>query len=256
MRKKRNRDPRQMLIFALDMGEGIGEAISWVERLKNHVGIFKVGKESFTRYGPEIVSKIKEREGKVFLDLKFHDIPSTVARAAEATVKMGVTMFDVHALGGKRMMEETVVSVKRMSEQVGLPPPIILAVTVLTSLNDSDIRKLGFNQRAGKVALNLAKVAQDAGVSGVVASARDIPAVRESCGQDFVIVAPGIRGVVEITMDDQKRIMTAEDAITLGADYIVVGRQIRMAGDPVGAAEEIHHAISRGLLLREKSETK
>ena len=245
-----------MLIFALDIGEDIGEAISWVERLRNHVGIFKVGKESFTRYGPEIVSKIKERKGKVFLDLKFHDIPSTVTRAAEATVKMGVDMFDVHALGGKRMMEETVVSVKRVAGEVGLPPPIILAVTVLTSLHDSDLLELGFNGRAGEVALDLAKVAQDAGVLGVVASAHDIPTIRESCGHDFVIVAPGIRGVKEITGDDQKRITTAEDAIALGADYIVVGRPIRMAGDPLSAAEEIHHAISRGLLRREKSETK
>jgi len=252
----RNRDPKDMLIFALDIGEGIGEAISWVERLRNHVGMFKVGKESFTRYGPEIVSRIKEKGGKVFLDLKFHDIPNTIARAAEAAVKMGVAMFDVHALGGKRMMEKTVAAVKRIAGQAGLPAPMILAVTVLTSLNDNDLRKLGFSQRAYEIALNLAKVAQDAGVSGVVASARDISNIREFCGQDFSIVTPGIRGVMEVADDDQERTTTPEDAIALGADYIVVGRPIRMAGDPVEAAEEIHHAISRGLLLREKSETK
>ncbi|MDO8786070.1 MAG: orotidine-5'-phosphate decarboxylase [Syntrophales bacterium] len=255
MRKTQNRNPREMLIFALDIGGDIGEAISWVECLRDHVGIFKVGKESFTRYGPEVVSKIKEQGGKVFLDLKFHDIPHTVARAAEVAVKMGVTMFDVHALGGKRMMEETVAVAKRTAEQAGLPPPMVLAVTVLTSLSDNDLRKLGFNQRTGEIALNLARVAQEAGVSGVVASARDIPAIRESCGRDFLIVAPGIRGGMEIADDDQERITTPENAIALGADYIVVGRPIRMAGNPIEAAEEIHRAISRGLSLREESRT-
>jgi len=245
-----------MLIFALPIGEDIEEVISWVERLRDHVGIFKVGKDSFTRYGPEIVSKIKERGGKVFLDLKFHDIPSTVVRAAEAAVRMEVDMFNVHALGGKRMMEETVVSVERIAEQIGLPPPMILAVTVLTSLDDNDLRSLGFNRRAGEVVLNLAKLAQEVGVSGVVASGRDISTIREFCGEDFAIVVPGIREVMEVVDDDQKRIMTAEDTIALGADYIVVGRPIRMAGDPIGTVEEIHRAMSRGLLLREKSEIK
>ena len=117
-----NRDAREKLIFALDVGGDIGEAISWVERLHDQVRIFKVGKESFTCYGPEIVSRIKEKGGQVFLDLKFHDIPNTVAKAAEAAVKMGVMMFDVHALGGGRMMEETVVTVKKTAEQAGSPP--------------------------------------------------------------------------------------------------------------------------------------
>ncbi|MFA4916064.1 MAG: orotidine-5'-phosphate decarboxylase [Syntrophales bacterium] len=256
MREKRNREPREMLIFALPVGDNIDEVISWVERLKNHVGLFKIGKDSYTRYGPEVVSKIKERGGKVFLDLKFHDIPSTVVRAAEAAVRVGVDMFNVHALGGKRMMKETVTSIKRTAEQTGAPLPIILAVTVLTSLDDNDLTILGFKQRTGEVVLNLAKLAQDAGISGVVASGRDISGVRELCGNDFFIVVPGIREVTESGDDDQKRIMTAEDTIARGADYIVVGRPIMTASDPIRKVEEIKHAISRGLLLREESDIK
>jgi orotidine-5'-phosphate decarboxylase len=123
-------------------------------------------------------------------------------------------------------------------------------------LSDNDLRKLGFNHQAWEIALNLAKVAQEAGVSGVIASARDIPAIRKSCGQNFLIVAPGIRGGMKVANDDQERITTPEDAIALGADYIVVGRPIRMAVDPIEVTEGIHRAILRGLLRREESGTK
>jgi orotidine-5'-phosphate decarboxylase len=242
---------RDHLIFALDIGNGIDEALFWVARLKDHVGLFKVGKESFTLYGPEIVKHIIQYGGKVFLDLKFHDIPNTVARAAEGAVKMGVSMFNIHALGGKKMMEETVASVRQKAEAMGKPMPIILAVTVLTSLNDDDLKTFGFTRTTGEVVLTLSRMAQDAGVTGVVASALDVLAIREACGQDFVIVAPGIRGVSKVQGDDQKRTLAPGEAIRKGADYLVVGRPIRAADDPVFAAEEILREISEGLLTRE-----
>ena len=240
----------ERLIFALDIGADLPETLSWIERLQDHVGLFKVGKESFTLHGPEIVRQIIRRDGRVFLDLKFHDIPSTVARAAEGAVNLNVSMFNIHALGGKKMMQETVAAVRRSSEAMRKPMPVILAVTVLTSMDDEDLRGLGFRCSADALALTLSKMAQDAGVTGVVASAQDIAAIREVCGQDFVIVTPGIRSAVAVKGDDQKRTLTAEEAICNGADYLVVGRPIRMARNPISAAEQIVEEISTGLQKR------
>jgi orotidine-5'-phosphate decarboxylase len=240
-----------MLIFALDVGKGIDEAISWVERLEDNVEIFKVGKECFTRYGPCVIDMIRERGKKVFLDLKFHDIPHTVAGAAAGAVEHGVYMFNVHALGGRKMMKETVTAVDRAVEEIGMSRPIILAVTVLTSLNDSDLSQLGFNCSADELAIRLAKIAQESGVTGVVASAHDIDNIRRACGYDFIIVTPGIRDAVAVD-DDQKRTSSVRDAIMQGADFIVVGRPIRKATDPIRKAEEIVHEITEGLAMREK----
>ena len=250
MKQKLNKNARERLIFALDVGDGIDKALEWVELLKDHVGMFKVGKEAFTLYGPEIVSGIKGLEGKVFLDLKFHDIPHTVVKAAEAAVKLGVSMFNLHALGGKKMMEETVIAVKKIADQSGNPAPIILAVTVLTSLNGNDLEILGFSGAAEEIVLNLARLASDAGVSGVVAPARDVSSIKEACGENFVIVTPGIRGGVKVAGDDQKEIFTPREAIRRGSDFIVVGRPIIMADDPARAADEICKEISEGLELR------
>lgn len=242
----------ERLIFALDVGADLPETLSWVDRLRDHIGLFKVGKESFTLHGPEIVRQIVHRGGRVFLDLKFHDIPNTVARAAEGAVKLNVSMFNMHALGGKKMMQETVAAARRLSETIQMPMPVILAVTVLTSLNDGDLRGLGFRCSADALALTLAKMAQDAGVTGVVASAQDIAAIRDGCGRDFLIVTPGIRSAETVRDDDQKRTLTAEEAIRGGADYLVVGRPIRMADDPVFAAEQMIGEISAGLRMRER----
>ena len=240
--------PRERLIFALDIGGGLEEALSWVDRLWDHVGLFKVGKESFVRYGTEIIRQIQARGGRVFLDLKFHDIPNTVARAAEAASELGVAMFNLHALGGREMMMETVGAVRRFAERSEVRPPVVLAVTVLTSLNDSDLKILGFSRGTGETALHLARLAQDAGVSGVVASAVDAAAIRKACGGDFLIVTPGIRGVTEVAGDDQKRIVTPSEALRCGADYLVVGRPIRQAADPAGEADAIVGEIARGRL--------
>ncbi|MHB8771949.1 MAG: orotidine-5'-phosphate decarboxylase [Syntrophales bacterium] len=250
MKSTANSSPRERLIFALDVGGGMDEALVWVERLWDHVGLFKVGKESFVRYGTEIVRQIQARGGKVFLDLKFHDIPNTVARAAEAAVEMGVAMFNLHALGGRRMMAEAVSAVGQSAERQGKPRPILLAVTVLTSLNDDDLRTMGFTKGAAATALDLARLAQDAGVSGVVASAEEAAAIRAACGGSFLIVTPGIRGSRAVAGDDQKRIVTPGGAVADGADYLVVGRPIRQAADPAGEADAIVTEIAAGLALR------
>jgi orotidine-5'-phosphate decarboxylase len=245
-----NNPPRERVIFALDVGDGIEEALSWIDRLKGHVGLFKVGKESCVRYGPEIIRLIHARGGKVFLDLKFHDIPTTAARAAEAAFALGVAMFNVHALGGRQMMLETVKGVQRLAGLTGKPVPIILAVTVLTSLNDDDLKRMGFSRSASETALDLARLAQDAGVSGVVASAEEAAAIRSACGGEFLIVTPGIRGGKTVAGDDQKRIVTPCDAVRYGADFLVVGRPIRQAADPAGEADAIAGEIARGLARR------
>jgi orotidine-5'-phosphate decarboxylase len=245
-----NNSPRDRLIFALDVGGGLEEALSWVDRLWDHVGLFKVGKESFVRYGTEIVRQIHARGGKVFLDLKFHDIPNTAARAAEAACGLRVAMFNLHALGGMRMMTETVGAVRRFAERSAEKPPVVLAVTGLTSLNDDDLKLLGFNGGTRETALHLARLAQDAGVSGVVASAEDAAAIRKACGGKFWIVTPGIRGTKEVAGEDQKRIVTPAEAVSSGADYLVVGRPIRQAADPAGEADAITEEIVRGLALR------
>ncbi|MEA2014244.1 MAG: orotidine-5'-phosphate decarboxylase [Thermodesulfobacteriota bacterium] len=243
-----NNNSRSKLIFALDLGDEMDEAIKWVDLLKDHVGMFKIGKEAFTRFGPSVVSMIIERGGNAFLDLKFHDIPNTVAMAAGASVRLGISMLNIHALGGREMMERAVDSVKNTAATMNMPSPVLLAVTVLTSLDDSNLEEMGFNCSASALALKLAVSARDAGVSGVVASARDIIPIREACGKDFVIVTPGIRLSGEVAGDDQKRVLTPKNAITMGADYIVVGRPIRLADDPVATAELITSEISDGLV--------
>ena len=249
-----NEEARGRLILALDVGGDIGEALEWTGRLKDHVGMFKIGKEAFTSFGPDIVRRVGEKGGKVFLDLKFHDIPNTVARAAEAATKLGVSMFNVHALGGRKMMEEAVRSAGDASRRFGLPMPVVLAVTVLTSLGDDDMADMGFSESsARRVAVRLARLAKDSGVSGVVASAREVPAIREACGADFIIVTPGIRVENSVAGDDQKRVLTPEEAVRGGADFLVVGRPITAAVDPVAAADEMVRAIARGMAHRAKS---
>jgi orotidine-5'-phosphate decarboxylase len=244
MKNIRNNSLKERLIFALDATGDLAETLSWVVRLKDHVGMFKVGKEAFTRYGPEIVARITGAGGKVFLDLKFHDIPQTAARAAEAAVELGVSMFNMHALGGRKMLREAISSASRRAEELEISKPLILAVTVLTSLNSTDLEILGFRSSVEETVLNLAKLAQDAGAAGVVASPQDIAAVRNACGRNFVIVTPGIRGKTELTGDDQKRTLTAGEAARRGADYLVVGRPIRLAADPVAEADAIVREIS------------
>lgn len=244
MKNTQSKNLKERLIFALDGTGDLAGTLSWVARLKDHVGMFKVGKEAFTRYGPEIVARIRGEGGKVFLDLKFHDIPQTVAKAAEAAVEMGVDMFDMHAIGGRKMLREAVSSASKKAEELQIPKPVILAVTVLTSLNSNDLGALGFRLSIEELVTHLAKLAQDEGASGVVASPQDIATIREACGRDFIVVTPGIRGKTELTGDDQKRTLTAAEAVRRGADYLVVGRPIRLAADPMAEADAIVREMS------------
>lgn len=237
------------LIFALD-ADNYEEALSWVQLLSGHVGMFKVGKELYTAVGPKIIESIKDRGQKVFLDLKFHDIPNTVARAAKAAVRLNVDMFNVHASGGSQMVKEAVTAAWNCADEIAGERPIILAVTVLTSLNNTDLAEIGFPRTTGDQVLHLARLAQNAGASGVVASAQDIEMLRTNLGDKFIIVTPGIRSTGSTTKDDQKRTLSACEAIKKGADYIVVGRPISTASKPLEACRRIVQEIADGLAAR------
>jgi orotidine-5'-phosphate decarboxylase len=249
MKNISNKTASDKLIFALDAGN-YEEALSWVELLSGHVGMFKVGKELFTAVGPKIIESIKKRGQKVFLDLKFHDIPNTVARAAQAAVRLDVDMFNVHASGGSQMIKEAVSAAWTCADNIAGTRPIILAVTVLTSLNNADLAEIGFPRTTGEQVLHLARLAQNAGASGVVASAQDIALLRENLGDKFVIVTPGIRSAAETKKDDQKRTLSAYEAVKTGADYIVVGRPISKAPEPLDACRQIVQEIADGLATK------
>jgi len=236
---------RSRLIFALDVGS-VAEAMDLVGQLAQEVGMFKVGKQLFLHAGPQIVRDIRERGGEVFLDLKFHDIPRTVAKAGVEAARMGARMFTVHASGSLEMMQRTVSEVGKVCRGEGLRKPKILAVTVLTSLNREDLKRVGVMAGVESQVVRLARLAKLAGMDGVVASPLEIQRIRRECGRGFVIVTPGVRAQGGET-DDQKRVMTSEEAIRAGADYLVVGRPIRDAADPAVAAREIVDAMERGL---------
>lgn len=249
MKNISNKKATDKLIFALDV-KNYEEALSWVELLSGHVGMFKVGKELFTAAGPKIIQSIKERSEKVFLDLKFHDIPVTVAGAAEAAVRLNVDMFNVHATGGYQMIKEAVSAAWSCSDKMGQTRPLLLAVTVLTSLNNDDLKEIGFQKSTEELILHLAGLAKAAGASGVVASAQDIKMLRENFGKQFVILTPGIRSDAMAKKDDQKRTLSAYEAVKKGADYIVVGRPIRMAIKPLEACRQIVREIADGLAAK------
>jgi len=231
------------VIFALDVS-GLEEARRWVALLKDRVGLFKVGLELFTALGQEAVRTVQEAGGRVFLDLKLHDIPNTVSRAAEEALKLGVEMLNLHASGGTEMMRQTVERCRTVAEKLNQRQPILLAVTILTSLDEKNLKEVGLLGPVSKRVVTLAELAQKAGMDGVVASPQEIIPIRERCGPDFVIVTPGIRpAFAESGKDDQKRVMTAKEAIAAGADYIVVGRPIRLATDPAAAMDRLLEEI-------------
>lgn len=249
MKNTSNKKASDKLIFALD-AKSYEDALSWVEMLSGYIGMFKVGKELFTAVGPKIIESIKQRGQRVFLDLKFHDIPNTVARAAAAAVKLNVDMFNIHAVGGSKMIRETVSAVGACADKLGKARPVILAVTVLTSLDSADLAEIGYEKSASELVLHLAKLAQASGVTGVVASPQDISMLRQNLGNEFIIVSPGIRSSGETKKDDQKRTLSAYDAVKSGADYIVVGRPISAAREPLEACRQIASEIAAGLAAR------
>jgi orotidine-5'-phosphate decarboxylase len=235
---------RARLIFALDVASTT-EAIELVDQLKDEVGMFKIGKQLFLHAGPEIIRQIKERGGEVFLDLKFHDIPRTVAKAGAEATRLGVRMFDLHASGSMAMMRQTIAEVNKVSRTEHLVRPKLLAVTVLTSLNQDDLKRVGVRSGVESQVVRLAKLAREAGMDGVVASPQEVARIRKECGRRFLIVTPGIRPP-KGPLDDQKRVLTPEEAIRAGANYLVVGSPIRNASDPAAAARSIVAAMERG----------
>lgn len=222
------------VIIALDTTDE-QKALELVKLLKHKVSVFKVGLELFCSQGPEIVKKINDLGCKVFLDLKFHDIPNTVAGAARAALSTGAFMFNVHASGGREMMRK----VREMIDSAELPEkPIVIAVTVLTSLDESDLNDINISKSPLEQVKTLALLTKESGLDGVVASPREITAIREVAGQDFVIVTPGVRPAWA-QAGDQKRIMTPAEALDAGASYIVVGRPVTAAPNPVEAIDKL-----------------
>ncbi len=228
---------RERLILALDLND-MEEVKKLVSLLAREVGMFKVGKQLFLHSGPQGVKLIQEMGGEVFLDLKFHDIPTTVSKAAVEATRLGVKMFNVHASGSLDMMHRTVKEVQRVCQQETLRHPIMLAVTVLTSLNKSDLSKVGVDGEVIDQVVRLAVLSKEAGMDGVVASSHEVAQIRATCGRPFLIVCPGIRPRGK-EQDDQSRVMTPREAMRIGADYIVVGRPITEAQDPLSAARAI-----------------
>ena len=235
---------RERLILALDVDD-LERVKALVSLLDSKVGMFKVGKQLFTHAGPQAVKLIQGMGGEVFLDLKFHDIPNTVAKAAIEATRLGVKMFNVHASGSLEMMRLTVREVSRVCRQEGLRRPIMLAVTVLTSLNKSDLQRVGVDGEVADQVIRLALLTRQAGMDGVVASPQEVAPIRAACGRRFIIVSPGVRPQ-RAKRNDQRRVMTPEETIRAGADYIVVGRPIMEAKDPMRAAQEIITEMERG----------
>lgn len=242
----RQNEVKQRLIFALDVAS-MAEVREYVSLLINEVGLFKVGKQLFLHGGPQVVRFIQNKGGQVFLDLKFHDIPRTVARTGVEATRLGVRMFDLHASGSSEMMHRTLLEVNKVCRAENLRRPKILAVTVLTSLSKEDLKRTGVITGVENQVVRLAKLAQEAGMDGVVASPMEIGRIRRECGKNLLLVVPGVRSQGE-TWDDQKRVLTPEEAMHAGADYLVVGKPIRDAKDPRETARQIVHEMEQGLI--------
>jgi len=227
------------LLVALDVESG-GRALELADKLTGIVGGFKVGSRLFTLEGPALVCELVARRARVFLDLKFHDIPNQVAQAVAAAVHTGAWMVDVHASGGLAMMEAAVKAGREAALQVGRPMPLVVGVTVLTSMSQDMLAETGVERPLLEQVVALAQLAKSAGLQGVVASPHEIKAIRQACGADFAIVTPGIRGAsAGGDMNDQMRTMGPAEAVRAGANYLVVGRPIIAAPDPRAAARQI-----------------
>jgi len=242
--KSKGLSARERLVLALDVDD-FSSAENLVGLLKDYVGVFKVGSQLFTSEGTKIIDMITKAKARVFLDLKFHDIPNTVKGAAESATKLGVYMFNVHASGGYEMMKAAADAAIETSIKLGIKKPLILGVTVLTSINQEILEKeVGVNKAVKEHVVHLAKLAKSAGLDGVVASPHEIKDIRDACGKNFIILTPGIRPAGE-ELNDQKRIMTPKQALEQGADFIVIGRPIRNAENPVEAAKNIIKEMER-----------
>ena len=234
-----NNSAKEKLIVALDVSTP-EEAFQLVTSLKGVAGWFKVGSQLFTSNGPELVKRIIETGSKVFLDLKFHDIPHQVGGAARSATELGVSMFTVHASGGAEMLRSAVESAREVANKLGTKPPYVVAVSVLTSIDDAILAEIGMSGNANDAVIRLVKLAASSGVDGAVASPQEAQSIRTSVSNEqFLIVTPGIRPAGSSTSDDQKRVATPRMALGSGASYLVVGRPITAAPDPLAAAKQI-----------------
>ena len=237
---------RNPLLVALDVDSG-DRAIALATELRDVAGGFKIGSRLFTLEGPALVRRLVDTGGRVFLDLKFHDIPNTVAQAVEAAVRTGVWMINVHASGGAAMMQAAARAGSDASALDGRAAPLLIAVTVLTSMDDASLRATGVERPLLEQVVTLARMAQAAGLQGVVASPLETAAIRSACGPEFTIVTPGIRGAsAGGEQNDQARTMGPAEAVRAGASFIVVGRPIIAAPRPRAAAEAIVEEIAQG----------
>jgi len=232
---------REKLIVALDILDE-KKCFDMIDALSPEVDIFKVGIAPFTAFGQKILDKLNERGKKIFLDLKFHDIPNTVKNASYAAACKNVFMVNFHCSGGKDMLLKAVEGAEKAVKETKKPRPLLLGVTVLTSMSAADVSVLGGKGNVEDKVIEYALLAKEAGLDGVVASAEETKKIKEKCGKSFVVVTPGIRPAGSVA-DDQKRVVTAADAIKNGSDYIVVGRPIIEAASPVEAARSIIREI-------------
>jgi orotidine-5'-phosphate decarboxylase len=239
-------DAKKRMILALDV-EDFDRARAIVDEFAGDVGMFKVGKQLFTHCGPKIVELIKSRGAGVFLDLKYHDIPNTVSKAGIEAMKLHVDLFNVHASGGFAMMRETREAVEEASAKLGMERPRIIGVTVLTSIDDAELARMGIHLSAADLTRRLALLAKEAGLDGVVSSGHDIETIRALCGDDFWIVTPGVR--ITDKKDDQKRTIGPGEAIRKGATFIVLGRTVLSTERPKEilrlVEDQIEDALSR-----------
>ena len=225
------------VIVALDF-PAAAPALALAARLSPDLCRLKVGKELFTRSGPQLVEQLQGMGFEIFLDLKFHDIPNTVAGAVRAAGELGVWMVNVHASGGRRMMEAAMASLQTLDDR-----PLLIAVTVLTSMTGEDLRELGCVETATQRVLRLAALTADCGLDGVVCSALEATELRQARGDDFCLVTPGIR-LSGDSADDQRRVVTPAHGIAMGSDYLVIGRSITAAADPLAALERVHAELA------------
>ena len=226
------------ILVALDV-ESSDRAIALADQLRGSVGGFKIGKQLFTAEGPEMVRELTSRGDRVFLDLKFHDIPNTVAGAVQSAVATGAWMVNVHASGGSAMMKAAAEAARTTAATLGRPRPLVIAVTVLTSMDNEALAESGVARPMLDQVVHLATLARASGLDGVVASPQEVRAIRAACGADFQIVTPGIRPADQQGKDDQARTLTPAQAVAAGSSYLVIGRPITAAPDPRKAAEAI-----------------
>jgi len=237
-------NPGDRLLVALDV-DSAERALALAGQLRGVAGGLKVGSRLFTMAGPDLVRRLVDSGARVFLDLKFHDIPNTSAQAVDAAVRTGAWMINVHAAGGSAMMQAAARAAAAAAASAGRPAPLVIAVTVLTSMDDETLKETGVARPLLDHVLALARMAKAAGLQGVVASPHETAEIRRACGPDFAIVTPGIRGAsAGQEKNDQARTMGPAEAVTAGATYIVVGRPIIAAPDPRAAAQAIVNELS------------